>query len=109
MARIQSEVQFFAGGVHNRNMLAIGQHVPKFDQVATAIRIDHGQIVGRRHLDQTQFRPERILRNKLRINADAIGTGKPAAQVGKLGGRGDRLVRHGGQKAGQNRGNGLRA
>ena len=60
-----------------------------------AVRIDDGQIVRRGHLHQAQLGPERILRHKLRVDADAIGAGEPPAEIGQLGGGGNRLVRHG--------------
>jgi hypothetical protein len=60
-------------------MRAFSQHTPERRQVACPIRVDHRQIIGRRHLDQTQFRPEGVFGDKLRIEADTVGVSQPLA------------------------------
>src|SRR5262245_32056017 len=76
-------------------MLSIRQCRPELVQVARAKRIDHSQNVFRNYLDQTQFGSKRVFRDKLGIDPNPLGTRKPPAQIGELGGRSNRLVRHG--------------
>ena len=61
-----------------------------------SIRIDHRQPILGGHLDQAQFGAERVFRDKLGVEADAVGAGKLLAKASELGRRGDGCVRHGG-------------
>ena len=79
-----AEVQFLAGRVGDRHVLAVGQRSPKLRQVAARVRVDHGQIVRGGDLHQAQLRPERVFRHKFGIDADAVGMGEPMAEIGEL-------------------------
>ena len=83
----QREIHLLAGGVHDRRMLAVGQRLPELGQIAGFVRIDDGQLVLGRHLHQAQLGPKRVLGNKFRIDADAIGASQ-AADINRQAERG---------------------
>jgi hypothetical protein len=89
------KIHFFAGGMGNCRVIAFGKRPPKIDQVAGAIGVNHGQLAFRGDLHQAQFGPIRVLRDKLRIDADPLGAGETSAEFGERGGRCNCKVGHG--------------
>ncbi len=68
----------------NRLPRRVWKHLPKRPKILDRERIDHGQVVGRGDLDQAQFGPIAILRDKLGVERDTTRGGDFAAESDQL-------------------------
>ena len=66
----QADPQILAGRVHDDLDRRVADHVPEGSEVADRQRVDQGQPLASRHLDQAEHRLERVLGDEFRVERE---------------------------------------